>query len=141
MEHNEYGRRKFKGLTIFFVIVAIICFAAAVTGVILYFLTKYRDPGLFTLIGGGVLFLVAVLLAVITAVQSNKYAYQGSMQEKMDRVYLRGADQVLYMTQDGTPLSKVQYDAICHLMDACRSGRISKRQYHKAKMYVIKHKQ
>lgn len=141
MELREFGRRKLSGLSVFLGITAAICLLAGIAGAVLYFATSnYKTLGWICFIGGLALFLVAIFLLVLTRIQAKKYTYAGTIQERIDSLYVHGSGQVVYCTYDGQPLTRVQYDALCLLMDECRKGNISKKQYARAKAYILRTK-
>lgn len=140
MKPYETNRKRFLGLTVFLSLLALASLAVGIVGSILMAFqqaTVSKKLSLALILGGFALFLTCIVLIIITRAAARKLAYEGSYESEIDRYYARGAGQVVYVTHDGTLLSKTQYEALCLLMDECRSGRITKYEYCEAKKRIL----
>ena len=51
--------------------------------------------------------------------------------------YAKNSGQTVYCTYDGFRITRVQYEALCYLMEECRLGNISKADYNRARRNIV----
>ena len=139
MSSNVKGQKRFVGLTVFLIIVAIFAFfAAAIGGVFIIWFRQSisKNFSLALIIAGACVFLTCFVLIIITRAAAKRMRFEPA-EVPAQRYFAQGNGQVVYVTHDGILLTKVQYEALCLLMDECRSGRISKYEYCEAKKKIL----
>ena len=127
-------------LTILFSILLFLSVASSVGGLVLWILrTKYLALAISMLFGGLAVALISILVIAFTRdIYAGEFgsSHVNKYPNRPTSPHAAGTDpqgNVQYCTYEGIELTKTEYGALTILMEKCRNGEITKKEYLRAR--------